>query len=74
MTVVFFTTINHPIHQHNRSWDSSVGIVTGYGLDDQGVGVQIPVGSRIFTSPIVQTSSGVHPTSYTMATGALSRG
>jgi hypothetical protein len=27
-----------------------VGIATGYGLDDQGVGDRIPVGARIFTS------------------------
>jgi hypothetical protein len=32
-------------------YDSAVGIATGYGLDDQGVGVQVPVGSRIFSSP-----------------------
>jgi hypothetical protein len=29
---------------------SSVGIATDYGLDDRGVGVQVPVGSKIFTS------------------------
>jgi hypothetical protein len=34
-----------------RSRDSIVGIVTDYGLDDQGVGVQVPVGVRIFTFP-----------------------
>jgi hypothetical protein len=34
-----------------RSRDSVVGIVTGYGLDDRGVGVRVPVGSRIFSSP-----------------------
>jgi hypothetical protein len=33
------------------SKDSIVDIATGYGLDDQGVGVQVPVGSRIFSSP-----------------------
>jgi hypothetical protein len=27
------------------------GIATGYGLDDWEVGVRVPVGSRIFTSP-----------------------
>jgi hypothetical protein len=27
------------------------GIATGYGLDDRGVGVRVPVGSRIFSSP-----------------------
>jgi hypothetical protein len=26
-----------------------VGIATGYGLDDRGVGVRVPVGSRIFS-------------------------
>jgi hypothetical protein len=31
--------------------DSSVGIATGYGLDDRGVGVRVQVGSRIFSSP-----------------------
>jgi hypothetical protein len=27
------------------------GAATGYGLDDRGVGVRFPVGSRMFTSP-----------------------
>jgi hypothetical protein len=35
----------------SRSQDNIVGIVTGYGLDDQGVGVSVLVGSRIFSSP-----------------------
>jgi hypothetical protein len=52
-----------------RSRDSVVGIATDYGLDDRGVGVWVPVGSRIFSSPTVQATSGVHPTSYTMGTG-----
>jgi hypothetical protein len=34
-----------------RSQDSTVGIATGYRLDDQRVRVQVPVGSRIFSSP-----------------------
>jgi hypothetical protein len=34
-----------------RSRDSVVGIATGYVLDDRGVGVRVPVGSRIFSSP-----------------------
>jgi hypothetical protein len=34
-----------------ESRDSAVGIATGYGLDDRGVVVRVPVGSRIFTSP-----------------------
>jgi hypothetical protein len=34
-----------------RGRDSSVGIETGYGLDDSGVGVRVSVGSRILSSP-----------------------
>jgi hypothetical protein len=30
---------------------SAVCIATAYGLDDGGVGVQVPVGSRMFSSP-----------------------
>jgi hypothetical protein len=33
------------------SRDSVVGIATCYGLDDRGVGVGVPIGSRIFSSP-----------------------
>jgi hypothetical protein len=39
-------TIEKPIISWSR--DSAVGIATGYGLDDRGVGVRVPVGSRIF--------------------------
>jgi hypothetical protein len=35
----------------NKNRDSSVGTATGYGLDDQVVGVRGPVGPRIFASP-----------------------
>jgi hypothetical protein len=31
------------------SWDSTVGTAIGYGLDDQGVSVRIPVGSNMFS-------------------------
>jgi hypothetical protein len=37
-----------PLH---RSRDSAVGIATGYGLEDRGVGIRVPVGSRIFFPP-----------------------
>jgi hypothetical protein len=33
-----------------RSRDSVICIATGYGLDDRGVGVRVPVGSRFFSS------------------------
>jgi hypothetical protein len=43
------------INTHNicwwQSWDSLVSVATGCGLDDQGVGVWVPIGSRIFSSP-----------------------
>jgi hypothetical protein len=50
------------------SRDSSVGIATGYGLQD-GVGVRVPVGQEFLLLHVVQTGSGVHPTSYTKGTG-----
>jgi hypothetical protein len=34
-----------------RSRGSSVSIATGYGLDDQKPGVQVPVGETFFLSP-----------------------
>jgi hypothetical protein len=37
--------------QFIESRNEAVGIVTDYGLDNQGIGVQVPVGARIFTSP-----------------------
>jgi hypothetical protein len=35
----------------HMSRDNIIGKVTGYGLDDRGVRVRVPVGSRIFSSP-----------------------
>jgi hypothetical protein len=52
------------------SRDMSVGIATGYGLDDQEGGSSRP--GRVKKNSllyIVQTGSGVHPTSYPMDTG-----
>jgi hypothetical protein len=53
------------------SRDSSVGIATGYRLDDRGVGVRVPVLSRIFStsrpalghtqSPIQWVSASLSP-------------
>jgi hypothetical protein len=42
-------TVYHPLISTTGS--RNVGIVTGYGLDDRGVGVRAPVGSTIFSSP-----------------------
>jgi hypothetical protein len=35
----------------SRSRVNVIGITIGYGLDYRGFGVQVPVGSRIFSSP-----------------------
>ena len=48
-------------------WDSSVGIVTRYGLD--GPGIESRWGGRFFAP--VQTIPGAHPASYTMGTGSF---
>jgi hypothetical protein len=41
----------YQVTKEPTSRHSSVGIATGYGLDDRGAGVRIPVESRIFSSP-----------------------
>jgi hypothetical protein len=51
--------------------DSAVGIATGYGLDGRGVGVRVPVGSRIFSSLVVQTGTEAQSTSCPMVTSEL---
>jgi hypothetical protein len=52
LTVLSIILIKHSsAHSLGKSWDSAVSIANGYGLDDRGVGVWVPVGSRIFTSP-----------------------
>jgi hypothetical protein len=51
MEVRYATNTAHVAFSYKISRDSVVGIVTGYRLDDRGVGVLVPVGSRIFSSP-----------------------
>jgi hypothetical protein len=52
------------------SRDSLVGIATGYGLHDQGQReFESRSGKTFSLLHIVQTGSGVHPTSYIMGTG-----
>jgi hypothetical protein len=48
------------------------GIATGYGLDDRGVGVRVPVGSRIFSSPSRPDRLWGPPSSYLWVPEALS--
>jgi hypothetical protein len=57
------------IYMVGRSRDSVVGIATGYELDDQEVRVQVPIGSRIFSSPCCpDRRPGAHSASYPMGT------
>jgi hypothetical protein len=52
------------------SRSSSVGIVSGYGLDDRAIGVRPSAEAKDFSSNLcVQTGSGAHPTSCTKGTG-----
>jgi hypothetical protein len=52
------------------SRDSSVGIATAYGLDDQGGReFESQEGKKFSLLHMVQTDSGGHPTAYKMGTG-----
>jgi hypothetical protein len=59
--------------QYFWSRDSVVGRATGYGLDDRGVGVRVPIRARIFSSP--RRQDRWTPTSFLMGTrGSFSGG
>jgi hypothetical protein len=47
-----------------KSRDSSVSIVTEYGLDGRGVRIRVLEGSRMFFSPRRLTGSSAHSASY----------
>jgi hypothetical protein len=64
-------TLLETIQHVGRSRDSSVGIATDYGLDDQGGGSS---GQKFSLLHIVQTGSGVHSTSYKMGRGLFPGG
>jgi hypothetical protein len=50
--VIRLISLTYSSHiESQRALDSSVGIAAGHGLDDRALGVRVPVGSRIFTSP-----------------------
>jgi hypothetical protein len=57
-----------------KSRDNAVGIVTGYGLDDGGVGVRVPVEAEISILPVVETGYEIHPASYSMGTEGKAAG
>jgi hypothetical protein len=51
IVIIIIIIISSSSSSSSVSRDSVVGIATSYGLDDQEVGVRVPVGSRIFSSP-----------------------
>jgi hypothetical protein len=44
----YFMSVLYDIHIFRR-WNNIVDTATGYGLDNRGVGVRVPVGARIFS-------------------------
>jgi hypothetical protein len=58
----------------SRSRDSTVGIATGYELDNRGVGVQDLVGSRTFSSPVSRPHLGPTQPPIQWEPGVLSLG
>jgi hypothetical protein len=49
---------------------SIIGIATGYGLDDRGIGVRVPVGQEFSLLQVFKTGSRAHPASYPVGTGS----
>jgi hypothetical protein len=60
------------VHTLVGSRDSVVGIATGYGLDDGGIGVRVPA-QEFSLLNVVQTGFGTHPASYPMGTPGVKR-
>jgi hypothetical protein len=65
--LTYFILRSNILLRKNR--DSSVGVATGYGLDDRMNGVRISAGVGNFSlRHRVQTGSGAHPASYSVGT------
>jgi hypothetical protein len=56
---------------HNKTRKSTVGIATGYGLDDTRVGVESRQDQEFSLLYSVQTGSGAHPASCPLGTGGF---
>jgi hypothetical protein len=63
-----FSASIRPVSDDRNKLNSSVSIVSDYGLDDWAIGVRTPAGAKDFSSNL-QTGSEAHPTSCTMGTG-----
>jgi hypothetical protein len=51
-----------------RSRDNAVGIATGNGLNNRGVGVRVLAVQDFYILHVIQTDSGAHQASYSMDT------
>jgi hypothetical protein len=61
--------VSFPAFSFSHLHRSAIAIATDYWLEDQGVGVQVPVGQEFLLLHVIQIGSGVHPTSYPMGAG-----
>jgi hypothetical protein len=69
--IIYYYYYYYYIELNYLSRDSVIGIATGYGLDDGGVGVPVPVRSKIFSMPSRPALGSTHPLNQ-WVTGALS--
>jgi hypothetical protein len=61
--------LSHYLENHKRQEKRAFILATSYGLDDREVGVQVPVGSRIFSFPNRPDRLWGPPISYPVRTG-----
>jgi hypothetical protein len=71
---VFIKLVKNCLHFTWRSRDSTVGIAIGYGLDDRGIEVRVPVGSRISLLHVVRPALGSTQSPIQWVSRALSQG
>jgi hypothetical protein len=59
--IIKLNLVLYSVLRNGRTRHSVVGVATGYGLDDRGVGVRVPVGSRIFSTSSRPTLGSTQP-------------
>jgi hypothetical protein len=57
----------HPMD--NVMWDRVVGIATGCGLDDRGLGTRVPLSQKFPFLHVVHSNNGTHPASHLLSVG-----
>jgi hypothetical protein len=75
MNYLMFLCHIYNIDENKRKGrDSSLGIATGYELDDGGVGVLVPVGSRMFSTLSSPALWPTRPPTKWAPVGSIARG